>query len=473
MDKQQKYYTIKYILADYLAAVAAWGLFYSFRKIYIESGKFGYQLDINLDNHFWMGIIFIPIFWLLFYTLIGTYKNVLRRSRLREIGETLYVSIMGVLLIFFALLLDDTIVNYVSYYETIFALFAMHFLFTASLRFILSTGVASKIRNRTIGFNTLLIGSNLKALNLFNEFESAKASYGNKFIGFINIDETNGHLFENKLPCLGSLLDARKIIADYKVEEVIIAVESIEHEKVGRIVNELEDTKVTLKVIPDIYDILTGTVKLNAIFGALLLEINPEIMPQWQQNAKRVFDITVAVFFLILLIPFYLVVAFIIKLTSPGPIFFWQERIGLHGNPFYIVKFRSMYQNAENGTPQLSSTSDARITPFGRFMRKVRLDETPQFWNVLIGDMSIVGPRPERQYFIDLITKEAPHYRHLHKVRPGITSWGQVKFGYAENVTQMVERLKYDIIYIENMSLGLDIKILFYTVKTIVQGRGK
>jgi exopolysaccharide biosynthesis polyprenyl glycosylphosphotransferase len=405
--------------------------------------------------------------------MIGTYKNVLRRSRLREIGETLYVSIIGVLLIFFVLLLDDTIINYISYYETLFTLFSLHFFITATLRFILSTGVAHKIRNRKIGFNTLLIGSNQKALALFNDFENAPSSYGNKFIGFINIDDSNDHLFENKLPHLGSLKDAAAIIKKYKVEEAIIAVESVEHEKVGRIVNELEDTAVAIKVLPDIYDILTGTVKMNAIFGALLLEVNPVIMPQWEQNAKRVFDISVSLFFLIVLFPFYIIIGLIIKLTSKGPVFFFQERIGLHGNPFNIIKFRSMYVNAENGTPQLSSSSDSRITPFGLFMRKVRLDETPQFWNVLIGDMSIVGPRPERQYFIDLITKEAPHYRHLHKVRPGITSWGQVKFGYAENVNQMIERLKYDIIYIENMSLGLDIKILFYTIKTIVQGRGK
>ena len=473
MDKQQRNYTIKYVLADFIAAASAWGIFYSYRKIYIESGKFGNQPYINFDKQFWFGIIVIPVFWILFYLLIGTYKNVLRRSRLREIGETLYVSVIGVLLIFFVLLLDDTIINYISYYETLFTLFSLQFFITATLRFILSTGVARKIRNRKIGFNTLLIGSNQNALALFNDFETAKSSYGNKFVGFINIDDSNGHLFENKLPHLGSLKDAVDIIKKYKVEEAIIAVESVEHEKVGRIINELENTSVAIKVLPDIYDILTGTVKMNAIFGALLLEVNPVIMPQWEQNAKRVFDISVSLFFLGFLFPFYVIIGLIIKLTSKGPVFFLQERVGLHGNPFNIIKFRSMYLNAENGTPQLSSSSDSRITPFGLFMRKVRLDETPQFWNVLIGDMSIVGPRPERQYFIDLITKEAPHYRHLHKVRPGITSWGQVKFGYAENVNQMIERLKYDIIYIENMSLGLDIKILFYTIKTIVQGRGK
>jgi lipopolysaccharide/colanic/teichoic acid biosynthesis glycosyltransferase len=196
-------------------------------------------------------------------------------------------------------------------------------------------------------------------------------------------------------------------------------------------------------------------------------------LPVWQVVLKRVIDVVGSGLFLLLACWVYAFTAVMVKLSSPGPVFYRQARIGKNGLPFNIIKFRSMYVDAEKQGPALSSDHDPRITKWGRFMRKVRLDELPQFWNVVKGDMSIVGPRPERQFFIDQIVKIAPHYRHLHRVRPGLTSLGQVKYGYAETVAQMVERLKFDILYIENMSLAMDFRVLLYTFKIILEGRGK
>jgi exopolysaccharide biosynthesis polyprenyl glycosylphosphotransferase len=214
-------------------------------------------------------------------------------------------------------------------------------------------------------------------------------------------------------------------------------------------------------------------VRMDAIYGTPLIQIDGALMPMWQQTVKRGADIVLSAMAMLVLSPVYVITVVAVKIDSAGPAFYRQERVGKGGRPFHIIKFRSMYVDAEAAGPALSSEHDPRITRVGRFMRKVRLDETPQFYNVLIGEMSLVGPRPERQHFIDQIVLKAPHYTHLLKVRPGITSWGMVKYGYAENVDEMIRRMKYDLLYIENMSLLVDMKILIYTVLTVLQGRGK
>jgi exopolysaccharide biosynthesis polyprenyl glycosylphosphotransferase len=260
-----------------------------------------------------------------------------------------------------------------------------------------------------------------------------------------------------------------RVIEQGEVDRVVVVMP--EGRKLFEVLYSLSRYKVTVEVPVDRRRCLS-VVDKKMLRGKFLFDVGKSNLSVTETIIKFLFDKVVSVLAFVVLTPLFLYLAVRIRRDSAGPILFCQERIGRRGRPFMIYKFRTMVTCAEDDGPQLSMENDPRITPFGAFMRKYRLDELPQFWNVLKGDMSLVGPRPERRYFIDQILEHAPYYFLVHNVRPGITSLGMVKYGYAVNVYQMIDRLQYDIVYYNKMSLWLDMKILFLTVKTVVMGRG-
>ncbi len=461
-----------HIIADLISAGSAWLLFFLYRKHIVEAGKHGYDIPVNNDLKLYAGLLAIPLMWLLIYAGSGYYKNIFRRSRLREVERTFISGIVGSLIVFFLLILDDSVGNYRDYYKSLLVYFSLHTGITMVLRLALVSRTIYMIQHRKWGYRTLLVGNGHNAVKLYRELTGAKKSEGFFIEGYISGKNLNLSDM-GTLPCLGTKEEISAVIEKHQIEDVIICLDDEEHDWVPGLVDQIQNEKVHLKILPDSYGMVLGMVKMNNILGAMLVEVDFEVMPQWQKTAKRFFDISISLMALLMGLPVFLLIAIAIKLDSNGPVFFRQQRIGFKGKTFHIFKFRSMRTDAESSGPQLSSEKDPRRTHVGAFLRKSRLDELPQFINVLMGEMSIVGPRPERKFFIEQIVKKAPYYVRLHRIKPGITSWGQVKFGYAENVDQMVERMKYDILYLENMSLGLDVKIMIYTAMIMIQGRGK
>jgi exopolysaccharide biosynthesis polyprenyl glycosylphosphotransferase len=455
-----------YYSADFLAATLAWISFYTLRKFILSESPEVISLQLIINS------VLIGGFWVLFYAFFGFYIEIYRKSRIKEFFTLLTVSFLGVVIIFFVLLLDDEgVSSYKAYYKTFSTYFVLHFFITVFFKMVVLTYIKSLIKNKKILFNSLLVGSNSNAREIFDAVEKNRALLGFTFVGYVNVYEENNNGLQECLKGFGSYKNIGNIINEYQIEHVVIAVEAAEHKVIPEVLEALESYNVKISIIPDIYELLLGSVKVNHIFSIPLIEINQDLIPVWQKMVKRAMDIFVSLNVLIVGFPFLFTISLITKITSRGPVFYLQERIGRDGVPFKIIKFRSMYVNAELKGPALASQDDPRVTPWGGFMRKTKLDEFPQFYNVLIGEMSLVGPRPERQYFIDQIIKIAPHYKHLHRVRPGITSLGQIRFGYAENVQEMVKRLKYDIIYIENMSFAMDFQIILYTLLLMVRGK--
>ena len=462
---------IKYVLGDYVMSNLAWFIYNIVRYQTGNVVGWPYLVSYLKSDMVLLGQLFFPLLMMVTYAFSGYYNNVCRKSRIQELLTTLASAGINTLMIFFLALINDVIGVRSADYRMILILWALIFGLVYLVRAIITNTASRQIQKRKWTFPTLVVGSGSAAMAFAQKLNSRRNFSGHDIKGFVNIPSENP-VKDNPLPHY-ELDDLQEVCKKLDIWELIVVPTRDDTHRTMEAINKLFPLGLPIMISPEYFNKMQTPVTISDLYGEPLVNISRSSMSDSGKNIKRAMDILISIVALIALLPVFAIVALIIKKTSPGPIFYLQERIGLHNKPFQIIKFRSMVQNAEQaGKPQLSSDDDPRITPFGRFMRKYRIDELPQFWNVLKGEMSLVGPRPERKFYIDQITPIVPAYALLHQVRPGITSMGMVKFGYAKNLDEMLERVKYDLMYLNNASLINDLKILIYTIKIVLTGRG-
>lgn len=443
----------KYLLTDFFFSEVIWLCFLIFRWLVVDEKIFGVNTILIPAFNFYRPLIIYPIACACIHYLTGYYIRPFNKKSGQELLQTLVSAFIISIGAFFIIIIDDNPPSYDRYYISLAALFLLQFTISYIPRLVITQHTKHLFRIGTYTYNTAIVGSRREAEEL-----SKQLTHKN-IVALIDIDELD---------------DILRLKRKYKFDEVILALTKEQSENdLYHIIEKIYPTGVEIAFPARVYDILVGAARINTLDTNPLVVITNPKLTDWQMCVKRAFDIVTAAVCLILLSPVFAIISLLIKLDSKGSVIYKQERTGHYGRPFNILKFRTMYENSEQNSPQLSQVNDPRITRIGHYLRKYRLDELPQFWNVLRGDMSIVGPRPERAYYIEKIVKQAPYYCLLYKIRPGLTSWGPIRVGYTDTLEKMIQRLNYDMVYMENMSLALDLKIILYTFKVILDGKGQ
>ncbi len=467
---------VRYVVGDWLATSLAWFAFNIIRFIDVVVPSNGLP-DLTLSSFLMvppviLGQILFPIGMLGLYYLSGYYNRPFFKSRIEELVTTGTTAAIGSLIIYFIAIIDDPIPDRASNYELLAMLFGLLFLIVYLTRLIITAFAMDMFYRGELVFPTVIVGTGTDAITLYHRLTHPRnRPTGYKVVGFASFPGVTAPDSIEGLPVV-PLDQIAAELPHLGASHILLTSHPDGLDATLRTIHRLFDLGTPVLISPTLFNLLTPKRRLSDVAGEPLYDITLPSVGQSTLNLKRAGDVLVSMVALITLLPVFAAVAIAIKRDSKGSVFYRQERVGYQKRPFQILKFRTMRSDAENQGPRLSSGNDPRITRVGRFLRKYRIDELPQFWNVLKGDMSIVGPRPEREYYIRQILPKAPYYALVHQVRPGITSWGMVKHGYASSVDEMVSRLQYDLIYLDNISFLVDLKILFYTVNTVVTGKG-
>jgi len=433
---------------------------------------------------FWLPMLLMTAYWVLLFAFSGMYRERYAESRFDELVSLFKVVTVGVLILVFAIFIDTLEPS--SSREAIFFYWASVYGLVSVGRLGVRT-VQKALLVRGYGVHkALIVGWSDKVEQLYNEVARYPEA-GLKIVGAIRlarpgeqprVSESEGDGAAVAVAQVGTsacTIEALpRLIDELGVQDVLIALDGRDHDALLEVLRLCDGKPVKLKLVPDFYTLIGGMARTEHMYGLPLIEVLPEPMPAWEQSMKRVMDVTVSLLVLVLGMPLWLAIGLLIRLTSPGPAIYKQQRVGQHGRIFTLYKFRTMYVDAEARTgPVWATKDDPRVTPIGRWLRRWRLDEVPQFWNVLKGDMSLVGPRPERPYFVEKLSRGIPLYNRRHRVKPGITGWAQVRWKYDSSLDDVRQKVKFDLFYIENMSLRMDLKIIFRTIYTMLAGKGQ
>lgn len=424
--------------------------------------------------------IVLSIAWILIFVFFGLYRNLYMISRFDEVLRVGKIVLVGVLFLFFLLFVDQigwdaNRLARIDNNRKIMLVYGLLTFGTVSLNRLIIRSVQKYRVLKGLGLHkAIVIGTGDRALSVVEDIHRNRTT-GLQVEGYLRPDlAPDDTEVVDRAQILGNIGDLSGILKSHGIRDVIVALESGQNQQLIQVIEAIDMPDVSVKILPDFYQMIIGLNRTNQIFGLPLIEVMPDPMPSWEKVTKRLFDIVFSLAILVLTAPIMIVVALLVRMTSKGPAIFAQERVGRFGKPYVMYKFRTMVADAEKSTgPVWAKENDPRITPLGRWLRKTRIDELPQLFNVLKGEMSFVGPRPERAHFVEQFKRQIPLYTRRLNVRPGITGWAQVKWKYDASLEDVKEKTKYDLFYVENMSLRMDFKILFNTIMTVITGKGQ